>query len=259
MITGNLTYTCRYYCANCPENIICSDYYAWMDGLFLASVLLTAVFALACSYTLSGHTFNRFIHHLSGLFVGVCGIVGIILRFRIIEPGHNPLLSSVMLIFHLNSTFHGLQIRFFHSCVALIMTCAVWIIVNSPNISGTHLQNFNNSFISGLALISTSCLIIFGLRQSEMFYRDQFLRGILSTRVNQRLVDQLKALQQSYSNGAVDFETPLEKSMAILRGLMSNPMLTQEQFHSMALILQLLNSPQLLTPDFENQLIGSLD
>lgn len=171
-----------------------------------------------------------------------------------IEPSQNPLLPTVMLIFLLNSTFHGLQIRFIHSAVVLATIFTVWVILNTPDYSGAHQTSINNSFISGLALISTSILIVFGLRRSEKFYRDQFLRGQHSNKVNKKLIDQLKSLQQSYSTGAVDFETPLEKSMAVLRSLMSDPTLTSEQFHSLQLVLQLLNSPQLLTPDFEGQL-----
>jgi hypothetical protein len=146
--------------------------------------------------------------------------------------------------------------RFVHAGVVLVITLCSWIasqikfMINPPSTDFSS----TNVILVAVALFASFLVLVLNLRRSEAFYRDQFLRYRFSTNINNKLINQLKALQRRYSAGVVDIETPLEKSMATVRSLMADPDLRVNQVQRLEQLLQLLNSPSLLTPDFESQL-----
>lgn len=112
------------------------------------------------------------------------------------------------------------------------------------------------SIIVGFALFASNLIIVFNAFRYEVFYRQQFLRTRMQYRNTRRLTHQLKVLSENHAipSSGLQFETPLEQAMRMIRLLIADSNASSDQILKLDTVLQLLNSPQLLTSDVERQL-----
>ncbi|KAJ3084719.1 hypothetical protein HDU99_006153 [Rhizoclosmatium hyalinum] len=78
-------------------------------------------------------------------------------------------------------------------------------------------------------------------------------------RANSKLTNQLKGLQKTFNNKVADFDSPLEKSVLILKSILADPNLNSNLLALLDQVVQLLGSTNILTPDLENQLTDFMD
>ncbi|KAJ3277984.1 High affinity cAMP-specific 3',5'-cyclic phosphodiesterase 7A, partial [Blyttiomyces sp. JEL0837] len=104
-----------------------------------------------------------------------------------------------------------------------------------------------------VVIVSSSCY------DAEFFYRNQFVASYSLQQNNDKLVGQLKKLQKAYGSKVADFDSPLEKSILILRSVMADPKMGTTTFTALEQVVTLLGSSNLLTPDLENQLTEFMD
>lgn len=207
---------------------------------------------------MSKEQYVRWYNWMSMAFMVVIACVGIVTRFFVIDREHNPLTSAILLILFLQGGYNGIQMRFAYGTFGLFTTFAVWWGINAYRFENGN-KYFSQALVVGLILLANALIACHNLYRAEVTYRDQYLRYVYSNKVNIKLVNQLRALQKSYSAGVVDFESPLEKAIAIVRSVLADPSLSPEIFHSLEITIQLLNSSQLFAPDFESQLMEVSD
>ncbi|KAI3645908.1 hypothetical protein MP228_008836 [Amoeboaphelidium protococcarum] len=244
-----------YFCQPCPNFFLCYDYKAWVDWIFLTVSVLTCITLLFYVHTLKPS--NPWVKHYNlflSMFVVLIGVVSVITRFSVVLSLENYVLSSVFCLLIINTLANGLTLRYSYALVSLSAIAFAWFISVFPlDSSKFGINQWKQKLSIGMALIVSLVGSVWHLYILETFYREQFLRQQFAAKVNLKLVNQLKALQRTYTTGAVDLESPLEKALQLLRSMMADPSLSSEQSHSFEIILQLLNSPQLYNPDLEGQ------
>ncbi|KAJ3087962.1 hypothetical protein HK100_008192, partial [Physocladia obscura] len=77
--------------------------------------------------------------------------------------------------------------------------------------------------------------------------------------VNTKLTTQLKGLQKTFNNKVADFDSPLEKSVLILKSILADPAVNPNLLGLLDQVVQLLGSTNVLAPDLENQLTDFMD
>jgi hypothetical protein len=96
--------------------------------------------------------------------------------------------------------------------------------------------------------------------ETEHFYRIQFLQSTEMKKNNAKLKNQLNLLAKSYNQQAVkSLDSPLERSMMIIRSVMADPSLYSRHFLALGQVTSLLASSNLLTPDFEGTVAETMD
>ncbi|KAJ1339335.1 hypothetical protein BSLG_006036 [Batrachochytrium salamandrivorans] len=113
--------------------------------------------------------------------------------------------------------------------------------------------------------IAMACLVITGLiitlvsYETEYFHRMQFLMSKEMKKNNAKLTNQLKLLAKSYNKKAGSLDSPLERSVMVIRSVMADPVLSSQHLMALGQVLALLSSSNLLTPDLEGTIGDSLD
>ncbi|KAJ3378170.1 hypothetical protein HDU84_007886 [Entophlyctis sp. JEL0112] len=108
-------------------------------------------------------------------------------------------------------------------------------------------------------VLLVTLLSIYLSRQAEIFYRQQFVSGLEMQKANSKLTTQLKRLQKTFNNKAADFDSPLEKSVLILKSILADPSVSTNLLGMLDQVVQLLGSTNILAPDLENQLTDFMD
>jgi len=88
----------------------------------------------------------------------------------------------------------------------------------------------------------------------ERNHRESFSRDYILRAANAKLVEQLRGISIQISQKTVDFESPLEKSLVLIKSLMANPSLSVEILEVLREISSCLMSSDLTSPDIERQL-----
>ncbi|KAJ3031433.1 UNVERIFIED_CONTAM: hypothetical protein HDU68_004123 [Siphonaria sp. JEL0065] len=110
-----------------------------------------------------------------------------------------------------------------------------------------------------IMLLLVSIVSIYRARETESYSRQQFIYGMEMQLANGKLTSQLKGLQKTFNNKVADFDSPLEKSVLILKSILADPQLNAGLLALLDQVVQLLGSTNILTPDLENQLTDFMD
>jgi hypothetical protein len=108
-------------------------------------------------------------------------------------------------------------------------------------------------------MILTGLFSSFAAYETEYFYRMQFLMSKEMKKNNAKLTNQLKALAKSYNKQAGSLDSPLERSVMVIRSVMADPILSSQHLMALGQVLALLSSSNLLTPDLEGNFEEGLD
>ncbi|KAJ3130049.1 cAMP-specific 3',5'-cyclic phosphodiesterase 4D [Nowakowskiella sp. JEL0407] len=81
--------------------------------------------------------------------------------------------------------------------------------------------------------------------------RKDFLANFGLIKSNYKLRHQLSGLKKEYEVNAADFDSPLEKSILILKSLMADPLILPHMYKELESVVNFLQTNDLLTPDFK--------
>ncbi|KAJ3115749.1 hypothetical protein HDU96_000080 [Phlyctochytrium bullatum] len=265
-------------CSTCNPNTLCNDYNVRNDILFwLMGILAPFLAVLFTSFKLQAVEIGRYLHLLSAVFACHITVVGIFIRWLIIEPTTPLYQTTYLSILSVTACFVFLRMRFIFSVVCCCVVVGSYLITSFLSISTNQSYQlirgffdtrqitsaqYNSTYtlaLSVLALVAVTGIVSCSCFDTEIFYRGQFLVSHTLQKHNAKLTNQLKVLQKVYGNKAADFDSPLEKSVMIIRSLMADPSLTAQHLLELSQVLTLLGSSNLLTPDLENQVTEFMD
>ncbi|KAJ3083053.1 hypothetical protein HK102_001311 [Quaeritorhiza haematococci] len=256
------------WCYKCAPDTYCGDYVAMKDfAFYVGAVLVPAALVLLISFKLPARTLKRYIHHLSVSFIATIYIVSIIVREKMMQPSTPVYASCVISIIILLTSHVLMRVSFTWAACSTLLYSISYLIANVVQIS--RLSSGYDSLPSGLgiksyciciiALFLTAGTISFLSFQTEVLIRGQFLRTFQSQRKpNTKATNQLKVLQ-TVGSRAANFDSPLERSVMIIKSLMADPSLHVAHLLLLSQVVNLLGSTNLLTPDLEEKTVESMD
>ncbi|KAJ3152656.1 High affinity cAMP-specific 3',5'-cyclic phosphodiesterase 7A [Geranomyces michiganensis] len=258
--TGSLDYAncpAGWYCMRCNPDYICNAYHVGADlGFWLSVILLPCIVLITLSYKLKDVVLAQWIHSLTAVFVLCYAAGGVILRYIIVEPMtpvFQPALLCIMFIF---VAIMFMRPRFVYAVASISVIVLFFIagyashVANDPEYSPSTAKTY---IISVLALVISAGVIMFNTYETEVYNRSQFGAAYSLHKTNAKLMNQLKVLQKAYGRKVADLDSPLEKSVMLIRSLMADPVNTPSHLMTLGQIMTLLGSSNLLTPDLENQ------
>ncbi|TPX36248.1 hypothetical protein SmJEL517_g01444 [Synchytrium microbalum] len=249
------------YCAMCNPMKLCGIYEITSDALFYVfGVVIPILSCFAATVYFSRRSMAKCLHHLSTWLTVSMGIVAIITRYAVVQPSENIYESGLLLMVFVNAVYVFLRARHAHALLSAAILEVIHFIVYAVHLytaddgdsdgSAAGLQNF---WYVSVAMLVTMFTAWFSCWENEVFYRTQFLAAHQLRTRNVKLINQLKVLQTDLGKKAADFDSPLEKSIMLLRSLSADATLQPTQIATLSQVLQLLGSSNLLTPDLEGQ------
>ncbi|TPX67013.1 hypothetical protein CcCBS67573_g07651 [Chytriomyces confervae] len=252
--------------SSCHPDTVCDTYDLTKDIIFLVvGILFPFLVALASSLLLKPASLTRLFHGISSFYFLTTSTIGIYMRFYMVQPNINAGNVSTLQIFLVTACITMLRIRFSYAAISGIISVCVFYgmfghlststvmeLIGSPMSFTSVTKNF-------IILLLVTLVIIYCSRETETFTRYQFVYGLEMHKMNSKLTSQLKGLQKTFNNKAADFDSPLEKSVLILKSILADPGVSPAILGMLDQVVQLLGSTNILTPDLENQLTDFMD
>ncbi|KAI8838977.1 hypothetical protein BC829DRAFT_31799 [Chytridium lagenaria] len=204
-----------FICSTCNPNTLCNGYTVRKDILFWTmGILIPFLAVLFTSFKMQAVDIGRQVHLLSAVFTSLVTVIGIFIRWLIVEP-QTPLYQTTYLsILSVTACFVFLRMRFIYSvlccCVVVgsylvtsflsISTVSSYRMINSYfenlQIAGNHYNSLYTLALSVLALLAVTGIVSCSCFDTEVFYRGQFLVSHTLQKHNAKLTNQLKVLQK---------------------------------------------------------------
>lgn len=187
--------------------------------------------------------------------------LGVGLRYYIIEQFMQFMKPTMIMIVFIAFSFYGMRVRFIYTFITTSVISIAWIMINIPWIyidSRAH-HTGRSFYIGAVCTIFVGLIASFSTYETEYFYRMQFLMSKEMKKNNTKLTNQLKLLAKSYNKKAGSLDSPLERSVMVIRSVMADPILSSQHLMALGQVLTLLSSSNLLTPDLEGNLGEALD
>ncbi|KAJ3340441.1 High affinity cAMP-specific 3',5'-cyclic phosphodiesterase 7A [Gonapodya sp. JEL0774] len=109
----------------------------------------------------------------------------------------------------------------------------------------------NQWLVVGIGIASLLAIML--SRQLEVSSRRDYLDWRRIQKTNKKLRNQLNQLQGHYAREGADFESPLEKAIALAKTLLADPDMDADTAEILTTMLDFLRSATVNTPDFINQ------
>jgi len=151
-----------------------------------------------------------------------------------------------------------MRVRFIFALLSTSIFVTVSIGVNAIVLT-TPFGSERAYTLTSVALVAIAAVATYTCYETEVFQRAQFLHSQRMLKTNDKLTKQLQTLSRVLGKKVADFDSPLEKSVIVIRSLMADPFLGAQHLQSLNQIMHWLGSSNLLTPDFENQLTNFTD
>ncbi|KAJ3074827.1 hypothetical protein HDU98_010096 [Podochytrium sp. JEL0797] len=199
--------------------------------------------------------------------VNLCIITSIIVAHYIyFIPNTDAGIVSTLQIILMAYCLTILKVRFTHAAITGIITSIIFYamlghlsntntVLNMPN-SPLTFSSVSRNFV---LVLLTTLVAIHNARETEQASRQNFSFMVEMQRANSKLTSQLKGLQKTFGNKVADFDSPLEKSVLILRSILADPNVNTNVLNMLDQVVLLLGSTNILTPDLENQLTDFMD
>ncbi|KAI8912553.1 hypothetical protein EDD86DRAFT_201692 [Gorgonomyces haynaldii] len=255
------------FCTYCALDMICTTYNVGYDvGFWLVAVCIPFLASKFCASHFQTTVFSDYSDAISTCLIVFQVFVGIGVRFFVVHGFQEflqpTLIMNAMLVF----SFYGLRVRFMYAVAAVVTVCACWLVLNivplilsSSGITSIIFYTHRSFIIGSVFAILTAGVTSFTSYETEYFYRMQFLMSKEMKKNNAKLTNQLRLLAKTYNKKAGSLDSPLERSVMIIRSVMADPVLSSQHLMALGQVLALLNSSNLLTPDLEGTLGESLD
>ncbi|KAJ3192530.1 hypothetical protein HK101_006359 [Irineochytrium annulatum] len=247
-----------YWCEVCPTDSLCSDFsYVKETIFFLAGLVVPNLLLLLMSYRLiSSPRFANCTHLITcAHMLSVCAIQ-ISVRHFVMEPRTSPYLTLLFYIITLFGCATILRIRFLYVVAISPLVIGIYAAEASAATYTYGYNTWDSVIITCLLVVGTMAVICLQAYDSERSTRSQFLRSHSYMKTTVRLMDQLKEINMNYSDHIADFDSPLEKAIAMLNTIRTEPGVMKDYTDKLGVILALLNSSDLMSPDIERQVEG---
>jgi len=241
-------------------------FYSGLDGhtpiveesLFVAfSVMFPLVALLCASYMMAVRQKQtaKYAHHISTFAITVIGGVAISVRHYLLEREESPYKPGLFYILMLLGAHAMLRIRYLYLALCMPLLLAIYISEEAISISGSF-KRAQDLFISTICLAAAMMVIVTSSYTAERASRQEFSNARTAAKTTSKLIEQLKKLHKTYSHQVADFDSPLEKSIMLVKSILADPSLQRDHINSLANLLALLRSNDLMTPDIEKQVEG---
>ncbi|KAJ1568771.1 cAMP-specific 3',5'-cyclic phosphodiesterase 4D, partial [Nowakowskiella sp. JEL0078] len=226
----------------------------WAGGVLpLFALLLT-------NYFMKKEALAKWIHVISALYLLIMGPIQICGRYFIANrEKYPPSLTSPIYILVLVSAVVFFRMRLVATVISMIIAIGVWLGVFGWSMAGPIRTTGDGSLTSfttsAFAMILAGIVLCFIAFDQERGFRFQYLSDYRFLRINNKLQKQLKVLQSTYTSRIADLDSPLEKAIVGLKSLIASPQISADQYSVLDMIMECLNSPNLLTPDLEHQVV----
>ncbi|KAH9264150.1 hypothetical protein BASA83_012408 [Batrachochytrium salamandrivorans] len=252
-----------WYCAPSNPDMIPMVYTLTYDiGFWSVSILMPFILGTIASQYLVSTFFTEYNDHISSIFITIITFVGVGIRYYIIEGATSFVQPTLIINMILLLGVYNLRIRFIYAVVTIWWIIILWITINIPPLILQHdsLHATGRSYgIAMASLVLTGIIISIMSYETEYFHRMQFLMSKEMKKNNAKLTNQLKLLAKSYNKKAGSLDSPLERSVMVIRSVMADPILSSQHLMALGQVLALLSSSNLLTPDLEGTIGDSLD
>nr|KAJ3423180.1 vacuolar membrane-associated protein iml1 [Polyrhizophydium stewartii] len=249
--------------AVCNPDMICTTYSIGFDIAFwIVAVFLPYVLGILASYHLTNSYFTEYNDLISSIVLAFMAFLGVGIRYYVVEQAASLIQPTLIMNLILLLAIYNLRIRFIYTVVTVWWIVILWIIINIPPLftqqSPTHATGRTYA-ITFVTHIVTGVVLSLVAYETEYFHRMQFLMSKEMKKNNAKLTNQLKLLAKSYNKKAGSLDSPLERSVMVIRSVMADPVLSSQHLMALGQVLALLSSSNLLTPDLEGTLGDSLD
>ena len=238
--------------------MICTPYNPIYDATFwFITILAPYMTALSLSLYWKPQTLVNSMETLTGAVAVVQILIGVGVRFYVVENMQNFLQPTIIMVVLLNIYFIGSRARFFYALMPIAAISLVWIIMCIVAISmGMVPPNSGGEYGIGLiCFVLGSLMAITSSYEVDKSHRRLFHNSKENKKTTQKLHKQLQSLRKDHHEKAEELlnpnESPLEKSINLVRSVMADSSLTSKNLLMLGQVTTLLTSSNILTPDFE--------
>eukprot|EP00842_Homolaphlyctis_polyrhiza_P004631 jgi/Hompol1/5169/HPOL_004197-RA len=243
--------------------MICGSYMIGIDIAFwVVAILIPFAAGIGCSSYLANSYFTEHSDLISSIIIFFQTLVGVGIRYYVVESANSLIQPTLIMNLTILLSMYYMRVRFIYSALTTLAVVAIWIIINIPPLftQPDTLQGTGRTYaISFIVQIVTGCVVSFISYEIEYFHRMQFLMSKEMKKNNAKLTNQLKVLAKSYNKKAGSLDSPLERSVMVIRSVMADPVLSSQHLMALGQVHALLSSSNLLTPDLEGVVGDSLD
>ena len=228
--------------------------------VFAVVLPLTILLYISSNTFKSPTIFVNLVHYISTFSILIIGGISLSIRHYIQEnkePAYKTALFYSLLVLGAHLV---LRIRFIFLVFAIPCLFTFFVIEASitsvQNIASAN-ETTNHLFTSTICLFAFMLVTLFSSYKSEQSSRLDFTTTSSSKASASKLRDQLNRLQKTYTNQSGEFDSPLEKSIVIVRSIMADPAIKSKHVNALSKLLGLLKSGDLMTPQIEKQVEGA--
>jgi hypothetical protein len=242
--------------------MICGAYHFGFDLAFwFVSTLVPFIIGIICATYCQTSYFLEYNDAISVTIILLNIFLGVGLRYYVVETFTQFVQPTLIMAVLIGYSFYTMRVRFIYTLVSTSIISFLWIAINIPWINvNVFVHHTGRSFyIGAVCTIVIGLVASFATYETEYFYRMQFLMSKEMKKNNAKLTNQLKLLAKTYNKKAGSLDSPLERSVMVIRSVMADPILSSQHLMALGQVLALLSSSNLLTPDLEGNLGESLD
>lgn len=229
------------------------------ETMFMAFSAIFPLVALLCSsyiMSLRQKQTAKYAHQIGVFAMLLIGSVAISARHYVMEKQDSAYKTGLFYILMLMGAHVMLRIRYFYLVLSMPLLLTIYLVEEIVSIKQLESKNAEDLFISVICLTASMCVISSSSYKTEYASRQDFMNARSSAKTTSKLIEQLKKLHRTYSHQVADFDSPLEKSIMLVKSILADPSLQREHINSLAKLLALLKSGDLMTPDIEKQVEG---
>ncbi|TPX33902.1 hypothetical protein SmJEL517_g03294 [Synchytrium microbalum] len=236
------------------------------EGLIMSFGAILPFLVILLMSFLDGPFVERLADPIAALSILILSVVSISARHRVIEPFMSTYKPAVgiILVSLACSTFFKIRHLFIVPVLAIIVIVHIATILSIPNV------DVGNAVISIMSVLVACLASSVHSRFTEYLYRAYFAKVQGLDGSAKRLMEQwrLEAVSKiskhqrgrtQTADGRAELETPLEKAGLVLRDLVLDPSLSFEHARSLDVVLALLASDSLMTPEIRHGANDTVD
>ncbi|KAJ3273736.1 cAMP-specific 3',5'-cyclic phosphodiesterase 4D [Terramyces sp. JEL0728] len=152
------------------------------------------------------------------------------------------------------------RLRFIY-CVGLVsISLPIWYVVATLSLEqelsadGTNQLHTQSLFVWSAVSVTIALVLLCSIAYTiEWNNRIQFISNQNFVMMNTKLQRQLRGLESTFHSRMADLDSPLEKAILGVKLLLASPHITGTQIRTLHMILQCLNSSNLMAPDLYQQ------
>lgn len=248
---------------DCNQDSMCKGVYnvAYDIAFWFISCLMPFVIGTVTANYFTSTCYTEYLDIISTSINFIYILIGVGARYYVIDQFTQFVQPTLIMNVLTAIAFYGMRVRFIFTFLSTSMISFIWIIMNIPwlYLNPQYKSSGRSFYIGSVCTIAIGLLTSLATYETEYFYRMQFLMAKEMKKNNTKLTNQLKLLAKSYNMQAGSLESPLERSVMVIRSVMADPVLSSQHLMALGQVLALLSSSNLLAPDLEGNFADGLD